>query len=392
MTHVVADRVLEASTSSGTGPFTLAGAVLGFRAFTAVCAVSDTVPYYIEAVDDIGRPTGEFEYGLGTYSAANQLTRTTVRGSSNGGLAVSFAAGTKLVGLGIPAPNSSSTRLEWRNSLGFTSIGNSLVTAADAAAARSLLGGYREIQPVVVGVNGVNGSPANGMRLTINPTILDFRSATLGSGAVDTVTIAAPLNLDVPSGATLGMTNGVPAILAYGVMNNAGVAEPFINNLAGELDLSERRLLTTSALTAASDLANVIYSTAARASLPYRLLGFLEVTQAAAGTWVTAPALASGGSSPLAMWLSGYGQKWKDMSGSRASGNGETNLTGRSITVSANANAGGPTSLTWIVDGIQLGTTNVLSNVPQIAYFDVPDGKTYTVSCSIGFVSWRERR
>ncbi|MGV3727734.1 hypothetical protein [Hydrogenophaga sp.] len=140
MAHVIADRVLESSITAGTGVFTLAGAVLGFRAFTAVCAVADTVPYYIEAVDDVGRPTGEYEYGLGTYSAANQLTRTTVRGSSNGGLAVSFAAGTKLVGLGIPAPNSAATRLEWRNSLGFTALGNTLATVADQAAAQAAVG------------------------------------------------------------------------------------------------------------------------------------------------------------------------------------------------------------------------------------------------------------
>lgn len=140
MSHVLADRVLEASTSAGAGPFALAGAVLGFRAFTEVCAVTDTVPYYIEAVDMDGRPTGDYEYGLGTYSAANQLTRTTVRGSSNGGLAVSFPAGNKLVGLGIPAPNSIPTRQEWRTALGFTAIGDGVATATDSAAAAVALG------------------------------------------------------------------------------------------------------------------------------------------------------------------------------------------------------------------------------------------------------------
>jgi len=122
MPNILADRVLESSVSAGTGVFTLAGAVLGFRAFSAVCAVTDTMPYYIEAVDSLGRPTGEWEYGLGTYSAANQLTRTTIRGSSNAGLAVAFSAGTKLVGLGIAAPNSTATRLEWRDALSVYSV------------------------------------------------------------------------------------------------------------------------------------------------------------------------------------------------------------------------------------------------------------------------------
>lgn len=392
MSHVIDNRVLEASTSSGTGPFTLAGAVLGFRSFGSVCAVADTVPYYIEAVDDSGRPTGDFEFGLGTYSAANQLTRTTVRGSSNGGLAVPFAAGAKMVGLGVPAPNTTDTRLEWRNALGFTAIGNSLVTAANAAAARATLGGYRQIQPVVVSVNGANSSPANGMRITLNPTVIDFRNATPGSGLVDSVEIVAPVHLDIPSGATLGTTNGQKAILAYGVLNNGGVAEGFVNNLAGELELSEQGLLTTTALSAASDLANVVYSMVARANVPYRLLGFLEVTQAAVGTWVTAPSLLNGSSSPLAMWLAGYGQAWKDVSGARASGVPQTNLTGRDIEVAVNANAASITGFSWTVDGFQLGSTNVQPSVPQNAYFTVPPGKTYSATCSAGFISWRERR
>lgn len=140
MAHVFADRVLESSITTGTGPVTLAGAVLGFQRFSAVCAVNDTVPYYIEAVDASGRPTGDWELGRGTYSAANQLTRTTVRASSNGGGPVNFAAGTKIVGLGVPAPNTAPTRDEWQTALGFSTLGKSLVAVADQAAARALLG------------------------------------------------------------------------------------------------------------------------------------------------------------------------------------------------------------------------------------------------------------
>ncbi len=85
MTHIIEDRVLELSTSTGSGAFALAGALTGFRALSAVMSVADTCWYYIEAIDASGDPTGEYEYGLGTYSAVNELTRTTVRGSSNGG-------------------------------------------------------------------------------------------------------------------------------------------------------------------------------------------------------------------------------------------------------------------------------------------------------------------
>lgn len=103
MPHVVADRVLESTTSTGTGPLTLAGAVTGFRRFNSVCAVGATVHYFIEALDSVGNPTGDFEYGLGTYSGVDQLTRTTVKGSSTGAAAINLAAGPKNVGISLQA-------------------------------------------------------------------------------------------------------------------------------------------------------------------------------------------------------------------------------------------------------------------------------------------------
>lgn len=120
MAHIIKDRVLEQSTTAGLGAFTLAGAALGFRAFASVCSVSDTVWYYIEAIDSLGKPSGAYEYGIGTYSGANTLTRTTVLGSSNAGSAVDFVAGTKLVGLGIVAPGTNTVNRHWRDALGLT--------------------------------------------------------------------------------------------------------------------------------------------------------------------------------------------------------------------------------------------------------------------------------
>lgn len=99
MAHIFEVRVLETTTTTGTGVLSLAGVVTGFKTFASVCAVTDTLWYYIEAVDGSGVPTGEYESGLGTYSAANQLTRTTVLRSSNANAAVNFTAGTKRVGL-----------------------------------------------------------------------------------------------------------------------------------------------------------------------------------------------------------------------------------------------------------------------------------------------------
>lgn len=99
----IADRIRETTTTTGTGALTLAGAATGFAAFSTACAVGDTCYYGLQAVDGSGNPTGAWEVGVGTYSAANTLTRTTVFASSNSGAAVSLAAGATQVWLDYPA-------------------------------------------------------------------------------------------------------------------------------------------------------------------------------------------------------------------------------------------------------------------------------------------------
>lgn len=103
MTFIIADRVKETTTSVGTSDITLAGAMTGFKTFASRCAVGDTLYYAIQGVDGTGTPTAEWECGLGTYSSANTLTRTTVTASSNADTAVNFSAGTKQVYITMPA-------------------------------------------------------------------------------------------------------------------------------------------------------------------------------------------------------------------------------------------------------------------------------------------------
>lgn len=103
MAHVIADRVLETSTTTGAGALTLGGAVTGFQAFSAVCADADTANYSIWGVDGTGGPTGEWETGVGTWGTGGVLTRTTPQASSNAGAAVAFSAGTKRVAITVTA-------------------------------------------------------------------------------------------------------------------------------------------------------------------------------------------------------------------------------------------------------------------------------------------------
>jgi hypothetical protein len=100
MAHVSDDRVLESTTTTGTGALTLAGALTGFKAFGSVLtSPSDTCWYSLWAVDASGNTTGDYEEGFGNYSAANTLTRTSVIRSSNADTLVTLSAGTKYVAI-----------------------------------------------------------------------------------------------------------------------------------------------------------------------------------------------------------------------------------------------------------------------------------------------------
>lgn len=90
MVHVIADRVKETTTTTGTGAVTLAGASTGFRTFGSVMANADTCYYAI-----VGG--AEWEFGVGTWNTGGTLTRTTVISSSNANSVVTLSAGTKEV-------------------------------------------------------------------------------------------------------------------------------------------------------------------------------------------------------------------------------------------------------------------------------------------------------
>jgi len=99
MALVVNDRVKETSTTTGTGTFSLAGAVLGFETFVAGIGNANTTYY------SIVNENGEFEVGLGTVTdaATDTLSRDTILSSSNSDAAVDFSAGTKDVFCTLPA-------------------------------------------------------------------------------------------------------------------------------------------------------------------------------------------------------------------------------------------------------------------------------------------------
>lgn len=95
MALVIADRVKETSTTTGTGTLTLGGASTGYQTFGTAIGSGNTC-YYAITLDSA------WEVGLGTVGTGT-LSRDTVLASSNGNSLVDFGAGTKDVFATYPA-------------------------------------------------------------------------------------------------------------------------------------------------------------------------------------------------------------------------------------------------------------------------------------------------
>lgn len=133
MAFELASRVKETTLTTGTGPLTLAGAVNRFRTFASQLANADTCFYYVEGGSD-------YEFGYGTYNGGI-LTRTTVLGSSNGGAAVNWPAGTKTVGISdIGTGDLDATNLgRLQGALGISAFIQTLLNDSSAAVALATL-------------------------------------------------------------------------------------------------------------------------------------------------------------------------------------------------------------------------------------------------------------
>lgn len=99
MALVIGDRVLETSTTSGSGSISLAGASPGYQSFSTGVGNGNQTYYtiYLEGGT-------EWEVGIGTYtSVGDTLSRDTVLASSASGAKVGFSAGNKQVFVTYPA-------------------------------------------------------------------------------------------------------------------------------------------------------------------------------------------------------------------------------------------------------------------------------------------------
>ena len=236
---------------------------------------------------------------------------------------------------------------------------------------------------------------ANALTCNLAGEDVEFRSDTLTSG-VPVRRSATATAIVVPSGATLGTVAAVQSRIVWGWIDSAGTPEPFVVNIAGGVNLDETTLISTTALSAAADSANVFYSTTARANVAFRVRGFCDITEAVPGTWATAPTLVqpAGGQALATMSSLGYGQTWQNVTGSRAGGTTYYNTTGKPIAIMVMPNANVNSKVTLTVNGVvafdfSLSASNTASPATAI----IPPGASYVATFTgTTLVYWAELR
>lgn len=233
---------------------------------------------------------------------------------------------------------------------------------------------------------------ANAMTVGLAATTLDFRANTANSGVVTTIGTGA-LSLVVPSGATLGLIANQAARLAVLALNNAGTAELAIVNLAGGLNLDETGIISTTALSAAADSASVIYSTTARTSVPYRVVGFLDVVLAVPGTWDADPFTIQGTGGNAFTSLQSLGYRLPvNQSGSRSAGVTYYNTSGRPRYINITSVAGAAMDYTLLLNGAAAcrAAYNGTSGIVNVSGIVQPGGGYSLTLSGTAISTWME--
>ena len=240
MALVLADRVRETSLSVGTGTITLAGAYPGFQSFTTGIGTGNTTYYTIANL-----ALGEWEVGLGTYTAAGTtLARTTVLSSSTGGSLINFSAGTKDVFVTQPA-----ARAVYLDTA-------THVTLPAVNLTGTLSGGGNQLNNVIIGAS----TPLAG-----NFTNLAYTGTLTGNGGVINIGSGqiykdASGNLGIGTSSPVGRLN-IAAADTSNVIGSAGASLNITNTDIGALgrtvnlnftvgngNLTDRRLAGISAI------------------------------------------------------------------------------------------------------------------------------------------------
>jgi hypothetical protein len=197
MALILADRVQETTTTTGTGAVTLDGAVSNFRAFSSVLSDQDTTYYAI-----VG--SSVWEIGLGTYNtSSNTLSRTTVYATSSGTTSpLTLGAGTYNIWIDAAA-----TPMVYKDAAGTIPS----PTFSGTISGQPTVASTSSLAPQIVTVNFGNTGNEYNIATTATQTYgAVTTTAATGTGSVATLTFAAQ-TIAIPVGTTIVVAGVTPA-------------------------------------------------------------------------------------------------------------------------------------------------------------------------------------
>lgn len=202
MATLLADRVQETTTVTGTGSATLLGAVSGFQSFSVIGNGNST---YYSIVNG-----SEWEIGLGTYSTTGPtLSRDTVYSNSLGTTAkINFSAGTKNVFITYTAQSANTTLSPQTLTINNNNAVLAVVNNINGVIGNAATGGWLLPQAVtLISLSGRLNTPAKsstGVRV-------DLKYSTNYSYTGATFLKTLSINPNTTNNFSVAVTNTLPA-------------------------------------------------------------------------------------------------------------------------------------------------------------------------------------
>lgn len=150
---------------------------------------------------------------------------------------------------------------------------------------------------LTIALKGIDGNDPSAS----NPVYIPFRNVTPGTGTPSVIAIVAAMSLVISSGSTMGFANGVAGRIWVVAFNDAGTVRIGAINCRSGTDAAGYTIYpltnfgiassTAEGGAGAADSAQVFYTGTAVTSKAFTVLGYVDLTEATAGTWATAQSL-----------------------------------------------------------------------------------------------------